>query len=1049
MKQMICKNCGAELKENAKFCQKCGTPVSAESAVDETTVNEENVATDNSLSGTGTETNKKKWILGAVGAVCGIALIGGIVFAATRGGKDDGIQSDAQQVAVADTEIDNEAETPLYTITDIGTVDLSVQNHTPGIKQAGIDWDKTMFYWLEDVDQTSTEDGNISKCLLTKTQLRNAATGNIIQYEIYQDAQDGTIYKIVSMEIQAEGGYQLKDYYYWLGKPNFIFQRTDSVYTPTYATPDKVGERFYFNDDVMARWRKIYTPGEISEYTLTMTDPGYTQIDYFTDTEESRAQYDAAELMMLNDAYNTLEAVTSQPVIGTVAGSVRDSLGNPLEGLVVNIYRAEDDVLLYQGTTGADGGFWILTYLDGTDCYIRIAGDDTYRDITVQGVRLANTSLIYSYENLVRHKVDGDEYPVQLALYSVMDVNTAAGSTGSVIAGATVTFREGASAYSGDAAATAQADENGIVSVNLLSGTYTAEIQAAGYASSYLTVEVADAAVAKNGYLMPAPAEGQTGIIMTWDGVETDLDLTVFTPYQSTGGDMAHIGGSMLNDGNGNYIIADNTAGCEAAYINTASSGTFKVYVNDYTDSQAGNYTANTFVTVNVHIYIYNSNGFVAEYVIPAGQSGVVWEVAEISGSQVTPSQRVYTVLEGKNWWLTKGGVSAENLEARQAYYDVLFNGSEYLYFNPLYISYDEDYSEYGSFLSLDYMDYYVLRDINGDGIEELYIQDSTHYSASADIYGVYSNNNYFCNTWLLTYHDGKVYASGGADGFILLQNNTFVSCVVGDITARTCIAYFIDEKNTSVTGEASIYTANFDGQDSYSIQSSPVSMDEYMAWLEQLAENINNNQIPASEWTELNEQNFRTKELGGNTQTTNLSAVREAYYEYIRTSTYLDCEGARLIFVDNNRIPEIYFQGLDTATGERLLWYVDGTVQERFFTLGGGEYIPKTGLILSHEGQIEYYDILLRLEGGILQEIASGEYERPESVNNFSEHYNWNGQEAVTYEEYEQILSQDYDLTRSVDAFSLNDKDGYTMSELLNLLQDDAAFADAVRAAW
>lgn len=868
MKQMICKNCGAELKENAKFCKNCGTPVSAEGAVDDTKKNEESVAADASSSGTGIETNKKKWMIGVVGAVCGIALIGGIVFAATRGGEDDGMQSDAQQVAVADTAADAE-ETPLYTITDVGAVDLSVQNHTPGTKQAGIEWDKNMFYWLEDVDQTSTEDGNISKCLLTKTQLRNAATGNIIQYEIYQDAQDGTIYKIVSMEMQAEGGYQLKDYYYWLGKPNFIFQRTDSVYTPTYATPDKVGERFYFKDDVMARWRKIYTPGEIGEYTLTMTDPGYTQIDYFTDTEESRAQYDVAELTMLNDAYNTLEAVTSQPVIGTVAGSVRDSLGNPLEGLIVNIYRSEDDVLLYQGTTGADGGFWILTYLDGTECYIRIAGDDTYRDITVQGVRLANTSLIYSYENLVRHKLDGDEYPVQLALYSAMDVNTAAESTGSVIAGATVTFREGTSAYSGDATATAQADASGIVSVNLLSGTYTAEIQAAGYASSYLTVEVADAAVARTGYLMPAPAEGQTGIIMTWDGAETDLDLTVFTPYQSTGGDMAHIGGSMLNDGNGNYIIADNTAGCEAAYINTASSGTFKVYVNDYTDSQAGNYTANTFVTVNVHIYIYNSNGFVAEYVIPAGQSGVVLEVAEISGSQVTASQRVYTVLEGKSWWLTKGGVSAENMEARQAYYDVLFNGGEYYDMNRQH----EGYKVASCGEDTWWLDqtYYVLRDINDDGIEELYIQSSTHYTASrSDDYGVLDfnagNMGRFTSD-VLSYHDGNVchdIVFYFTTYYIILQNNVFVTDEerTGDVTTQ--LGYY-NGGNECVSdyAHAFAYYSLYGDQPEYGIQGNPVSKDEYDAWMNQLAEYINNNQIPVSEWTELNEQNFRTKELG------------------------------------------------------------------------------------------------------------------------------------------------------------------------------------------
>lgn len=447
-----------------------------------------------------------------------------------------------------------------------------------------------------------------------------------------------------------------------------------------------------------------------------------------------------------------------------------------------------------------------------------------------------------------------------------------------------------------------------------------------------------------------------------------------------------------------------------------------------------------------------------AEYVIPAGQSGVVWEVAEISGSQVTPSQRVYTVLEGKSWWLTKGGVSAENLEARQAYYDVLFHGGRYYWGRSLF-DYDERDGLLDGWQLSDYMNYYVLRDINGDGIDELYIQDTPYENASVignsgfdgevclDVYGGF----------LLSYRDGNVcyYDQSDPRLCILLQDNMIVECA-GDICSHGISIGYYNEAGewigTMDVASATFFEVyfNYNGgeyrEDEFEIQGNPVSKDEYIAWLSQLADYINNNQIPVSEWTELNEQNFRTKELGGNVQTTNLSAVREAYYEYIRTSTYLNCEGAHLIFADDNQIPEIYLYGLETATGDHFLWYADGTVQERFFTRGGGEYIPKTGLILSHEGQIEYYDILCRLEDGILQEVASGEYERPESVNNFSEYYNWNGQEAATYEEYEQLLSQDYDFNQSI---GIGEVTGMTMSELLNLLQDDAAFADAVRAAW
>lgn len=631
---MYCKNCGHKLAEHAKFCANCGAAIKAPEGFTEEQQKKTNL--------------QKAWVIGVIGAAAAIALAAGIFFVVSKRGDEELYASMGEPSGM-----DQETETPLYTITDIGSIDLSVRNHTPGVKKAGIEWDRNLFYWLEDVNPDSLEDGNLSRCLLTKTQLRDAASGNVIQYDIYKDADDGTVYKIVSMEAQPEGGYLLTDYYYLSGVPNFIFLRTDSVYTPTYATPSKVGERFYFSDDVLVRWRKIETPGEIRECTLTMMDVSYPQTDYFEETEEIRAEYDVEELEKLNEAYSTLEAVIGQPVVGTVSGGVCDTLGQPMSGLTVNIYRTEDGVLLYQGITEDDGSFCILVYLDGTDCSLSIKGDETYRDITAQGLQLADTALTYSYEDFVRHKNNGDEYQVQLILHSAVDVSTEEGNVGSPISGVTATFREGTSVYTGEAALV-QSGENGIVTANLQSGTYTVQLEAEGYADSYVTVEVAETAVEQHGYLLPTPSEGQTGIVVSWEGEETDLDLTVFTPYQSTAGDMAYIGGSVLNDGKGNYIVADNHAGCEAAYINTAEQGTFKLYVNDFTDSEAGNYTAGTFPVINVHIYIYNSDGFVAEYAVPAGQNGVLWEVAEISGNRITPSQRVYTQLDGKLWWTTK-----------------------------------------------------------------------------------------------------------------------------------------------------------------------------------------------------------------------------------------------------------------------------------------------------------------------------------------------------------------------------------------------------------
>ena len=265
------------------------------------------------------------------------------------------------------------------------------------------------------------------------------------------------------------------------------------------------------------------------------------------------------------------------------------------------------------------------------------------------------------------HRVAGDEYPVHINVYTAEDVRS--GDDGSLsrspVGGVSVSLREGVGAYEGGIVRTLQADEGGKVDTTLPSGTYTAQIDVPGYTRSFLEIQVDEEETTADSYILPAIAEGTTGVVLTWEGGEADLDLTLFTPFQSTGGDMARVGGRVMDDGYGNRLLSDNSAGCEVMYVNTAQDGSYKVYVNDYTDSQAGNYTVSTLANINIHIYIYDSNGFVAEYTFPVGQTGVVWEVAEISGRQITPSHRVYSRMEGKSWWLESKEVWMAEEDAR------------------------------------------------------------------------------------------------------------------------------------------------------------------------------------------------------------------------------------------------------------------------------------------------------------------------------------------------------------------------------------------------
>lgn len=247
---------------------------------------------------------------------------------------------------------------------------------------------------------------------------------------------------------------------------------------------------------------------------------------------------------------------------------------------------------------------------------------------------------------------DADGYPVQINVYAAADVRTDEDSSllRDLLTGAKVSLRAGAGSYTGEVLQTMEADGDGRVNTVLPTGIYTAQIDVEGYTPAYVTVDVEEKETTAEGYVLPILEEGQTGIVLTWDG-EADLDLTLFTPYQSTDGDMLYIGGSIMNDRYGNRLVTDNDAVCEVMYVNTAAPGDYKLYVNNYTESEAGNYSSGKFSVMNTHIYIYDSTGLIAEYSFPEKQTGVVWEVAEINGSQVTPSQRVYSSLERKSWW--------------------------------------------------------------------------------------------------------------------------------------------------------------------------------------------------------------------------------------------------------------------------------------------------------------------------------------------------------------------------------------------------------------
>ncbi len=730
---MYCKKCGNELKDGSAFCTRCGAKVdgaqNTEAVKNTETVKGAEVkaaeAMSNAVPVQGSQQMvktagklSKKAIAIAFACVAAVAAL--VVYGVNKNGE-------TQETAAEAVDMEKHLAQPLYNIEGPGHISLKENVASPGSKEDGMTWDETLFYWLEDVDTTSTEDGNIASCLIYKTQLINDDNGNLIQYEIYKDGETKEVYKIVSIEQQTDG-LLITDYYYDKGKINFIFERKESIYTPTYATTDKTGNRYYFNNDTMVRWRMINEPRVLEEYTLAMREVSYTQWHYFAEPADVQKKYDEKEQEMLNAAYNTYAAVADAVGIGTVEGNVTDTTNTPLEGITVSVFRQSDDVLLYQTKTKEDGSFLVYVNLDETECYMELVGTEEYKALTINDVTLGISDLVKSYNNLIMHKTGGDEYLVEVCVYSAENVVTKEeeSTKGDKLLGATVTVREGAMNYDGDILTTAQADASGIIILNLKSGIYTLQIDIEGYETAYLEIEVNEQETKKDAYMIPSVSSGKTAVLLTWKDAETDLDLTLYTPYQAEGGDMAHIGAGTMEDAYGNHLISDNSMGCELMYLDSTALGNYKIYVNNYTDSLAGNYTSNALAVLEVHIYIYNENGLVTEYTFPAGQNGVVWEVAEISGSQVSSANRVYSSVEQGSIW--NRDKELESTAGVLKLYSEFLRGNTTVNYQGRQISYDELVCDvYGCGIEKK-EDYpvgqgFILTDSNQDNIPELAVR--------------------------------------------------------------------------------------------------------------------------------------------------------------------------------------------------------------------------------------------------------------------------------------------------------------------------------------
>lgn len=545
-------------------------------------------------------------------------------------------------------------------------IDVHAANYQPAARDKSLKWDKSLFYSLEDVDKTKTTDGLIINYTVEKKQLTNSVNGNLIEYEIYKNPNTGCINKITSIEHMPDTTLKIAEYYYTdSGRINFIFVREDTIYTPTYASPDKKGERFYFAGDVMVKWRIVDSAQVLIDYAIGVNEQHNTTTSadaklYDNESSILKSQYDAIEIAMINAAYNTMCVVIETKTNGSITGLVTDASGTAVPDSKVILSSTDYNAVLIETKTGQDGSyrFYVPSVVHSYQISIIKGG---FVPETLYQIEMS-AQTIESFQESIRLAVnDGTSHNIKVLVTDALNSSDQAYNDGydtgmKRLASATVHLRTGINNRTGTIYSTVQTGSDGIAAADLPSGNYTAEIITPGYAASFGTIVAnADGAAARIS-TTPVLSSDEIRIVLTWGTEPADLDSHLFTPYNEADSNTNyHIWFTNMSDASGNRLDVDdtNSNGPETITISSLNVGSYKYYVADYTNCSQGNTTSTAMSNSNAKVSVYTKDGLVATFYVPSNQSGVIWEVFEIRNKTIVPIQRYYTNIDDKPWWST------------------------------------------------------------------------------------------------------------------------------------------------------------------------------------------------------------------------------------------------------------------------------------------------------------------------------------------------------------------------------------------------------------
>lgn len=686
---MFCVKCGKEIPDHVQFCTYCGNQVKMMPA---SAVSQGTEAEDAKKTNTG-----GLLIAGCIIAVC--LLLGGIGFAGFRflskkadttvvQSNEDREETENEETDDAGTNEESADASEEETQTEVGgtggskqeeqpeevgeetimervqklnasrnaipSIDVDAPNYEPAQRDINAAWDQTLFYTLEDIDKESMADGLINTYLISRKELLNADSGNQMEYDIYTDPGTNKVHKIVSIEYVGEW-LNITEYYYTAeGKVNFIYVYADTNYFPSYATPNRDGNRYYFNGDVMTKWRVVlnggqtnYVLGENSAAVGTNAGNVILMKDF---SQEEQETYDRKEREMLNMAYNTYNTVLNTDGVAMIQGYVYGEDSDVISGVYVALYEEGNPECLYETQTDEQGLYSIYVPTDVNE-YRLAFKEANCDDVEMYSIRMNNQTLGGYQPSVYMIPTAGSDISVQID--DALNYNEY-GDGMAVVAGADYAIRRGVDNFYGEVVASGVTDSYGYIYEYLPTGMYTVEISKAGYDQSYFTLTVRTSNNTVQFHLSPKLAEGEMRIVLTWNDYPNDLDSHLFTPYCTA---EEHICYYHREDEKGNSLDVDITSGYGPETVTVANlerNGLYKYYVADYTNCSQEYYDSYAMSFSNASVHVYTHDGLVAEFNVPTNKEGVIWEVFEIRNGVIIPAQRYYKAVEDNDWWSMK-----------------------------------------------------------------------------------------------------------------------------------------------------------------------------------------------------------------------------------------------------------------------------------------------------------------------------------------------------------------------------------------------------------